>query len=71
MFSIEVIPGTAPISRALYRLAPAELKELKVLLEDMNEKGFIRPSHLPWGAPVLFIKKKRMARCDYASIIRD
>ena len=58
VFSIELMPGTAPISRAPYRLAPAELKELKVQLEDMIEKGFIRPSHSPWGAPVLFVKKK-------------
>ena len=58
VFSIELMPGTAPISRAPYRLAPAELKEIKVQLEDMIEKGFIRPSHLPWGAPVLFVKKK-------------
>ena len=58
VFSIELMPGTAPISRAPYRLAPAELKELKVQLEEMIEKGFIRPSHSPWGAPVLFVKKK-------------
>ena len=58
MFSIEVMPGTVPILRASYRLAPAELKELKVQLEDMIEKGFIRPSHSPWGARVLFVKKK-------------
>ena len=53
MFSIELVPRTAPISRALYRLAPTELKELKFQLEDMIDKGFIRPSHSPWGAPVL------------------
>ena len=58
VFSIELVPGTAPISRAAYRLAPAELKELKAQLEDLIEKGFIRPSHSPWGAPVLFVKKK-------------
>ena len=58
VFSIELMPGIAPISRAPYRLAPAALKELKVQLEDMIEKGFIRPSHSPWGAPVLFVKKK-------------
>ena len=58
VFSIELMPGISPISRAPYWLAPAELKELKVQLEDMIEKGFIQPSHSPWGAPVLFIKKK-------------
>ena len=57
MFSIEVMPKTALISRAPYRLAPAELKELKVQLEYMTEKGFIQPSHSPLGAPVLFVKK--------------
>ena len=58
VFSIELMPRTAPISRVPYRLAPIELKELKVQLEDMIEKRFIRPSHSPWGAPVLFVKKK-------------
>ena len=58
VFNIELMPRTAPISRAPYPLAPTELKELKVQLEDMIEKGFIRPSHSPWGAPVLFMKKK-------------
>ena len=43
-FSIELEPGTAPISRALYRMTPAELKELKVQLEELLDKGFIRPS---------------------------
>ena len=47
MFSIEVMPETAPILRAPYLLVPTELKELKVQLEDMIEKGFIRPSHSP------------------------
>jgi len=57
-FGIELIPGTAPISKTPYRMAPAELKELKAQLEDMLEHGFIRPSTSPWGAPVLFVKKK-------------
>ncbi|KZV22344.1 hypothetical protein F511_20441 [Dorcoceras hygrometricum] len=56
-FSIELVPGTAPISRAPYRLAPVELRELKVQLDDLLEKGFIRPSMSPWGAPILFVKK--------------
>ena len=56
-FCIELIPGTAPISRAPYRLAPAELKELKAQLEELIKKGLIRPSHSPWGAPVLFVRK--------------
>ncbi|KAL4016431.1 hypothetical protein IC575_024082 [Cucumis melo] len=57
-FSIELEPGTVPISRAPYRMAPAELKELKVQLQELLDKGFIRPSVSPWGAPVLFVKKK-------------
>ncbi|KAL4025986.1 hypothetical protein IC575_014392 [Cucumis melo] len=57
-FAIELEPGTVPISRALYRMALAELKELKVQLQELLDKGFIRPSVSPWGAPVLFVKKK-------------
>ncbi|KAL0540220.1 hypothetical protein IC582_024453 [Cucumis melo] len=57
-FAIELEPGTVPISRAPYRMAPAELKELKVQLQEWLDKGFIRPSVSPWGAPVLFVKKK-------------
>ncbi|KAL4037976.1 hypothetical protein IC575_001579 [Cucumis melo] len=57
-FAIELEPGTAPISRAPYRMAPAELKELKVQLQELLDKGFIQPSVSPWGAPVLFVKKK-------------
>jgi len=57
-FEIELLPGTAPISKAPYRMAPAELKELRVQLQEMLDKGFIRPSFSPWGAPVLFVKKK-------------
>ncbi|KAA0053234.1 DNA/RNA polymerases superfamily protein [Cucumis melo var. makuwa] len=57
-FAIELESGTVPISRAPYRMAPAELKELKVQLQELLDKGFIRPSVSPWGAPVLFVKKK-------------
>nr|XP_011463527.1 PREDICTED: uncharacterized protein LOC105351276 [Fragaria vesca subsp. vesca] len=57
-FTIELLPGTAPISQAPYRMAPTELKELKVQLQELVDKGFIRPSMSPWGAPVLFVKKK-------------
>ena len=56
--SIEIFPGTAPTSRAPYRMAPTELKELKIQLQELLDKGFIRPSVSPWGAPVLFVKKK-------------
>ena len=57
-FNIELFPGTAPISISPYRMAPLELKELKIQLQELLEKGFIRPSVSPWGAPVLFVKKK-------------
>ncbi|XP_073138128.1 uncharacterized protein [Henckelia pumila] len=57
-FSIELMPGTEPLSRAPYRLAPVELKELKEQLQELLSKGYIRPSSSPWGAPVLFVKKK-------------
>ncbi|XP_073039338.1 uncharacterized protein [Primulina eburnea] len=70
-FSIELVSGTNPISRAPYRLAPAELKELKEQLQDLLEKGYIRPSMSPWGAPVLFVKKKdgTMIMCiDYIQL---
>ena len=46
------------MKKALYRMAPAELKELKVQLQELLDMGFIRPSYSPWGAPVLFVKKK-------------
>ena len=57
-FAIDLIPGTTPISKAPYRMTPSELKELKVQLQELMDKGFIRPSFSPWGAPVLFVKKK-------------
>ncbi len=57
-FEIEVIPSVDPISITLYRMAPAELKELKVQLQELLDKGFICPSVSPWGALVLFVKKK-------------
>ena len=57
-FTIELEPGTAPLSKAPYRMALAEMAELKKQLEELLEKGFIRPSSSPWGAPVLFVKKR-------------
>ena len=57
-FEIELAPGTEPISIASYRMAPAELKELKVQMEELLSKGFVKTSTSPWGAPVLFVKKK-------------
>nr|CAD1829907.1 unnamed protein product [Ananas comosus var. bracteatus] len=57
-FVVDLVPGTAPISKAPYRMAPAELKELRAQLQDLLDKGFIRPSVSHWEAPVLFVKKK-------------
>ncbi|KAF5785586.1 putative nucleotidyltransferase, Ribonuclease H [Helianthus annuus] len=57
-FTIDLIPGAEPISKAPYRMAPLELKELKEQLQELLELGFIRPSVSPWGTPVLFVKKK-------------
>lgn len=57
-FTIDLVAGTAPISKAPYRMAPAEMAELKEQLEDLLNKGYIRPSASPWGAPVLFVKMK-------------
>ena len=57
-FSIELVQGATPVSRTPYRMVPAELRELNEQLKDLLEKGYIRPSTSPWGAPVLFVKKK-------------
>nr|GFB08799.1 putative reverse transcriptase domain-containing protein [Tanacetum cinerariifolium] len=57
-FQIDLVPGAAPVARAPYRLAPSEMKELSDQLKELADKGFIRPSSSPWGAPVLFVKKK-------------
>ncbi|GJT40385.1 putative reverse transcriptase domain-containing protein [Tanacetum coccineum] len=57
-FQIDLVPGAAPVARAPYRLAPSEMKELSEQLKELSDKGFIRPSSSPWGAPVLFVKKK-------------
>jgi hypothetical protein len=57
-FVIELNPGTAPVSRRSYRMPPNELVQLKTQLQDLLEKGFIRPSSSPWGCPAIFVKKK-------------
>ncbi|KAD1378137.1 hypothetical protein E3N88_42914 [Mikania micrantha] len=57
-FRIDLTPRAAPIARAPYRLAPSEMHELSNQLQELLDKGFIRPSFLPCGAPVLFVKKK-------------
>ncbi|KAL0537317.1 hypothetical protein IC582_026294 [Cucumis melo] len=70
-FAIELEPETAPIFKAPHRMAPAELKELKVQLQELLDKGFIRPSVSPWAAPILFVKKKDGSMClciDYIEL---
>ncbi|GKE15696.1 putative reverse transcriptase domain-containing protein [Tanacetum coccineum] len=57
-FQIDLVLGAAPVARSPYRLAPSELQELSTQIQEISEKGFIRPSSSPWGAPVLFVKKK-------------
>ncbi|KAA3460471.1 reverse transcriptase [Gossypium australe] len=70
-FGIKLLPGTAPVSIAPYRMAPKELVELKAQIQKLLDRGFIRPSVSPWGAPVLFVKKKdgSMRMCiDYRQL---
>ena len=72
-FSIDLLPGTSPILKAPCRMAPTEPKELKEQLQELLDKGFIRPSASPWGSPVLFVKKKdrTMRLCiDYRELNR-
>ena len=57
-FCIDVVPGMDPISMPPYRMAPTKLKELNEQLKELLDKGFIRPSTSPWGAPMLFVKNK-------------
>ncbi|KAJ9548163.1 LOW QUALITY PROTEIN: hypothetical protein OSB04_020706 [Centaurea solstitialis] len=70
-FRIDLVPGATPIAKSPYRLAPSELKEMLAQLQELLDKGFIRPSTSPWGAPVLFVKKKdgTMRMCiDYREL---
>ncbi|KAA3470832.1 reverse transcriptase [Gossypium australe] len=57
-FAVELVPGISPILIAPYIMAPTELKELKVQLQELTDRGFAQRSFLPWGAPILFVKKK-------------
>ncbi|GJR58584.1 putative reverse transcriptase domain-containing protein [Tanacetum coccineum] len=57
-FRIDLVLGATPVAKSPYHLAPSKMQELSGQLQDLQDKGFIRPSHSPWGAPVLFIKKK-------------
>ncbi|GJY40327.1 putative reverse transcriptase domain-containing protein [Tanacetum coccineum] len=57
-FRIDLVPGATPVAKSLYRLAPSEMQELSEQLQELQDKGFIRPSHSPYRVPVLFVKKK-------------
>ncbi|GKB60109.1 hypothetical protein Tco_0916295, partial [Tanacetum coccineum] len=57
-FQIDLMPGAVPVAREPYILAPSEMQELSDQLQELVDRGFIRPSTSPWGAPVLFVKKK-------------
>ncbi|GJU70554.1 putative reverse transcriptase domain-containing protein [Tanacetum coccineum] len=57
-FQIDLVLGAAPVARASHRLAPSDMQELSAQLQELPDRGFIRPSSSPWGAPILFIKKK-------------
>ncbi|GKE17357.1 putative reverse transcriptase domain-containing protein [Tanacetum coccineum] len=57
-FRIDLIPGATPVAKSPYLLAPLKKQELSEQLQELQDKGFIRPSHSPWGAPILFVKKK-------------
>jgi hypothetical protein len=70
-FAIELIPGTAPISKRAYRVSRPELVELKKQIDELSEKGYIRPSTSPWAAHVLFVEKKDGTRrmcIDYRAL---
>ncbi|GJT53839.1 putative reverse transcriptase domain-containing protein [Tanacetum coccineum] len=70
-FRIDLVPGATPIVKSPYRLAPSEMRELAGQLQESQDNGFIRPSYSPWGAPVLFVKKKDGSLCmciDYREL---
>ena len=72
-FSIDLVPGTKPISMAPYRMLASELSELKMQFEELLENKFVRPSVSPWGAPVLLVRKKdgSMRLCmDYRQLTK-
>ncbi|GJS73548.1 putative reverse transcriptase domain-containing protein [Tanacetum coccineum] len=69
-FRIDLVPGAAPVARAPYRLAPSEMRELSIQLQELLKKGFIHPSLSLWGAPVFLKKKDRSFRMciDYREL---
>nr|GFA48639.1 reverse transcriptase domain-containing protein [Tanacetum cinerariifolium] len=74
-FQIDLIPGAAPVARAPYQLAPSEMKELSEQLQELFDKGFIRPNSSPWGAPILeaqieALKPENLEKEDVGGMIR-
>ncbi|GJZ58694.1 putative reverse transcriptase domain-containing protein [Tanacetum coccineum] len=70
-FRIDLVSGVTPVAKSPYRLAPSKMQELSEQLQELQDKGFIRPSYSLWGAPVLFVKKKDGALCiciDYREL---
>nr|GFC23835.1 putative reverse transcriptase domain-containing protein [Tanacetum cinerariifolium] len=70
-FEIELVPGAAHVARVPYRLALSEKKELAKQLQELSDKGFIRPSSSPWGALVLFVKKKDGSLWSCVDAVRE
>jgi hypothetical protein len=63
VFKIEVQPSTAPIAKALYKMSPMEMKESKIKLQGLLDKGYTHPSTSPWGCSALFVEKKHKELC--------
>ncbi|GJT81083.1 hypothetical protein Tco_1055425 [Tanacetum coccineum] len=59
-FRVDLVPGATPVAKSPYCLAPLEMQEFSEQLRELQDKGFMRPSHFSWGAPVLFVKKRSM-----------
>ncbi|GJY96240.1 putative reverse transcriptase domain-containing protein [Tanacetum coccineum] len=70
-FRIELIPGATPVAKSPYRLAPSEMQELSEQLKELQDKGFIRPSHSPWGSTVGYVVKKKDDICIWYRLIID
>jgi hypothetical protein len=62
-FKIEIQPGTAPIAKAPYKMSPMKMNELKIQMQGLLDKGYIRPSTSPWGYSALFVEKKDKEMC--------
>ncbi|GJS79366.1 hypothetical protein Tco_0729247 [Tanacetum coccineum] len=70
-FQIDLILEATPVARAPYRLAPSEMQELSIQIQELADRGFIRPSTSPWGAPVLFVKKNNGSFRMFEYLLED